>query len=322
MKTIMGFYQQDNQFNDLEKEFPQVDFVYPCTLEELAQELPDAEILVMLGTKYSPQVAKLVLDLGKNIKWVQSTTTGVDAFLKSGYPHQAVLTKGAGIWDVSVAEHVLAFILALTRHIPHLERNRQAHAWDRDRTWNLMGSLAGKTVGIAGYGNIGKEIAQRLNGFNVKINAYVRSLNVKDDKLNKLYFPGEFNAFLKDSDIIILMLPCTQETEYIIDTEQFDQMKPGAIIINAARGKLIRESALVQALKQGKIAAAGIDVFEEEPLPATSELWDFPNIILSPHCAATGDHDILYTCRLLKENIKRYLNGMELLYMFDKIKGY
>ena len=322
MKTIMGFYQQDKQFNDLEKEFPQVDFVYPCTLEQLAKELPDAEIIVMLGTKYSAEVAKLVLDLGKNIKWVQSTTAGVDAFLKFGYPSHAVLTKGTGIWDVSVAEHALAFILALTRHIADLERNRQAHTWDRDRIWNIMGSLEGKTVGIAGYGNIGKEIAQRLSGFNVKINAYDRFLNAKDDKLNKLYLSGEFSAFLKDSDIIILMLPCTQQTKYIIDTEQFEQMKPGAIIINVARGMLIREGALVQALKQGKIAAAGIDVFEEEPLCVTSELWDLPNIIISPHCAATGDNDILYTCRLLKENIKRYLNDREPLYIYDKIKGY
>jgi len=318
----MGFYQRDNQFAALEKEFPQVNFVYPSTPEKLAQELPDAEVLVILGTKYSPEVANLVLDLGKNIKWVQATTTGVDAFLNFGYPSQAVLTKGAGIWDVSVAEHALAFMLALIRHIPHLERNRQAHAWDRDRTWDLMGSLSGKTVGIAGYGQIGKEIAQRLSGFQVEIHAYVRSLSVKDERLNKLYVAGEFNAFVKDSDVIVLTLPCTPETEYIMDTEQFEQMKPGATLINVARGKLIRESALVQALKQGKVAAAGIDVFEEEPLPATSELWDFPNMIISPHCAATGDHDILYTCRVLQENIKRYLHDRELLYLYDKIKGY
>ena len=122
----------------------------------------------------------------------------------------------------------MALILALIRHIPELERNRQAHAWGCDRTWNLMGSLTGKTVGIAGYGHIGKEIAQRLSGFNVKINAYVRSLNVNDEKLNKLYGSGEFADFLKDCDIVILTLPCTPETEYIIDTDQFGQMKRGS----------------------------------------------------------------------------------------------
>lgn len=322
MKATMAFYQRDAVFMDLEKEFPEIEFVYPNSLEELAAELPDTEMLAILGTKYDAQVAKLVMEKGTGIKWLQSTTAGVDAFLNLGYPEQAILTKGTGIWDVSVAEHALAFLLGLKRHLIELERNRASRSWDRERIWGLMGSLEGKTVGIAGYGNIGKEIAKRLSGFDVRIIAYDQFPHVGDEKLAKLYSKGEFPDFLKECDAVILVLPYTKETEYIIDEEEFGYMKPSAVLINVGRGKLVRESALVKALETGQIAGAGIDVFEEEPLPATSKLWDLPNIILSPHCAATGDNDVLNTCKLLKKNFRRYLEGQELLHVVAKTQAY
>lgn len=322
MKAAMAFYKPEIAFRNLEKQFPQIEFVYPNTLDELAEELPETEILVILGTKYNSQVAKLVIEEGKNIRWIQSTTVGVDAFLKLGYPNQAILTKGTGIWDKPVAEHALAFILALKRNIIELERARQSRSWDRERLWGLMGSLTGKTVGIAGYGSIGKEIAKTLCGFDVKIIAYDQFPGVGDDKLIKLYTKGEFSNFLKECDVVILVLPYTKETEYIVDEEQFRYMKPSAILINVGRGKLVRESALVKALEKGQIAGAGIDVFEEEPLPPTSKLWDLPNVILSPHCAAASDNDIINTCRFLKENLKRYLEGQELLYQVNKNQHY
>jgi D-2-hydroxyacid dehydrogenase (NADP+) len=322
VKMVMAFYEPTVEFRDLEKEFPAVEFSYPESCESLAAELPSAEALVILGTKYSPEVAQVVLDSGRDLQWLQSTTAGVDVFLRRGYPEQALLTKGSGIWDVAVAEHALAFMLAFKRNISGLERMRAARLWDRERLWNSMGSLEGKTVGIAGYGNIGREIAKRLGGFDVTIIAYDQYPNVEDEKIKKLFGQGEFNAFLEASDIVVLMLPDTPQTEYIIDQEQFDHMKPSAILINVARGRLIRESALAEALAEGKIAGAGLDVFEEEPLATTSELWDLPNVILSPHCAATGDNDIRNTCRLLRENLCRYLDGRELLYKYDRNTGY
>jgi D-2-hydroxyacid dehydrogenase (NADP+) len=322
VKATVAFYKPEIMFRDLEKQFPEIEFVYPNTLDELALELPETEILVILGTMYNSQVAKLVIEQGKNIQWIQSTTVGVDAFLELGYPNQAILTKGTGIWDTSVAEHALAFILALKRNIIELERVRQSRLWDRERLWGLMGSLAGKTVGIAGYGSIGKEIAKTLSGFDVKIIAYDQFPGVGDNRIAELYTKGEFPSFLKESDVVILVLPYTKETEYIVDEEQFRCMKPSAILINVGRGKLVKESALVKALERGQIAGAGIDVFEEEPLPSTSKLWDLPNVILSPHCAAAGDNDLLNTCRLLKENLKRYLEGQELLYKVDRTQEY
>jgi phosphoglycerate dehydrogenase-like enzyme len=322
VKAVMAFYEPTAEFRDLEKEFSGVEFVYPKNCESLAAELPSAEVLVILGTMYSPEVAKAVLDAGRNLKWIQSTTAGVDAFLRRGYPEQALLTKGSRIWDVAVAEHALAFMLAFKRNIIGLERTRAARLWDRERLWNSMASLEGKTVGIAGYGNIGREIAKRLGGFDVTIIVYDQYPNVEDEKVKKLYGQGEFNAFLESSDIVVLMLPDTPQTEYIIDKEQFDHLKPSAILINVARGRLVRESALAEALVEGKIAGAGIDVFEDEPLATTSRLWDLPNVILSPHCAATGDNDIRNTCRLLRENLRHYLDGREPLYRYDRNKGY
>ncbi|MDN5344048.1 MAG: hypothetical protein PWQ18_159 [Clostridia bacterium] len=322
MKAIMAFYQREGILANLVEDFPAVDFVFPQTWQELARELPGAEILVILGTRYNPEVARLVVSLGKSLRWIQATTAGVDAFLINGYPAGATLTKGTGIWDVAVAEHAIAFILAFKRNIVELERTRQARLWDRDRLWAMMGSLEGKTVGIAGYGNIGKEIAKRLLAFDVKIIAYDLLPNVKDEKVARVYSAGELIAFLQQSDIVVLTLPHTPATEYILDAEQLAQMKPTALLINVARGKLIRESALVQALKTGQIAGAGIDVFEEEPLPPTSELWDLSNVILSPHCAATGDNDLINTYRLVRENFARYLQGEVLRNVFDSNRGY
>jgi phosphoglycerate dehydrogenase-like enzyme len=322
VKATMAFYKPETRFRNLEKQFPEIKFVYPNSLNELAVELPETEILVILGTMYNSQVARMVIEQGNNIKWIQSTTAGMDAFLQLGYPSQAILTKGTGIWDRSVAEHALALILALKRHIIELERARQSRSWDRERLWELMGSLAGKTVGIAGYGSIGKEIAKILSGFDVKIIAYIKSPRVKNDKLEKLYSGGEFSDFLKECDVIILVLPHTKETEYVIDEDQFKYMKPSAILINVGRGKLVKESALVTALEKGQIAGAGLDVFEVQPLPSVSKLWKLPNVIISPCCAAAGNDSVLNIKRLLRENLGRYLKGQELLYKVDTTKGY
>jgi D-3-phosphoglycerate dehydrogenase len=196
VKATMAFYKPETTFRDLEKHFPEIEFVYPNTLNELAAKLPETEILVILGTMYNSQVARMVIEQGKNIRWIQATTVGVDAFLDLGYPSQAVLTKGTGIWDQSVAEHSLALILALKRNIIQLERARKARSWDRDRLWGLMGSLAGKTVGIAGYGSIGKAVAKTLSGFDVQIIAYDQFPGVRDDKIVRLYTKGELPTFL------------------------------------------------------------------------------------------------------------------------------
>ena len=160
----------------------------------MAEELPETEILVILGTKYNSQVAKLVIEEGKNIRWIQSTTVGVDAFLKLGYPNQAILTKGTGIWDKPVAEHALAFILALKRNIIELERARQSRSWDRERLWGLMGSLTGKTVGIVDTVALVKRLQKHYVVLMLRLLLMI-NFPGWDDKTIKLYTKGEFSNF-------------------------------------------------------------------------------------------------------------------------------
>jgi len=184
--------------------------------------------------------------------------------------------------------------------------------------------LRSKTVGIVGLGNIGREVARLAKAFGMRVVATRRSVKrVARAKYVDILLPREqLLRLLSESDFVVLSLPFTSETNKLIGEKELRTMKPTAYLINIARGNIVDEEVLIRALDEHWIAGAGLDVFATEPLPPDSRLWEFPNVIFSPHIAGGMEDYNIRTIELFCENLRRYLSGKNLFNVIDKKKGY
>jgi phosphoglycerate dehydrogenase-like enzyme len=279
-------------------------------------------------------------DLGKlsTLKWVQLHSAGINQLRNHPiWTTDVQITTASGIHAMPIGEFVLALMLALARKLPRIIRLQERAEWPRHKWELLLGSeLHGKTVGIVGYGSIGREVARIAHyGFNMRVLAmshggrshrprYVESgVGDPEGAIPERWFArGELGALLQKSDFVVLALPLTEESKYLIGEEQLRAMKPSAFLVNIARGELVDERALVRALKEGWIAGAGLDAYATEPLPRDSQLWHIENVIVSPHISAATPHYDDRAVELFAENLRRYLGGQPLLNLVDKEKGY
>lgn len=271
-----------------------------------------------------------------SVKWVQLHTAGANQWLDSPIlQRDVVITTASGIHSTPIAEYVFAQILAWRRRIPLMLRYQQRGEWASER-WDKFAvpEVRGNTLGVVGYGSIGREVARLGIAFGMNILAVRQSPESEpasprwssvpdwDDSVVNVTEKGSLHDLLARSDFVVIALPLTDETHYIIDAAALRTMKQDAYLINIARGPIVDEQALVRALKESWIAGAGLDVFEAEPLPADSPLWDLDNVILSPHVSGfTPQYDERAT-DLLAENLRRYLAGEPLLNSFDPERGY
>lgn len=246
----------------------------------------------------------------KNLKYIQLTSAGLDRVpLKYVKENSIKICNAAGVYSVPIAEHVVLKILELYKKSKSFYSKQTEHQWEKER--NVF-ELSGKQAAIIGYGNIGREVAKRLKGFDVKI-AGVDICEPSDDILDCYEPIQNLHSVLKTSDIVIITLPLTEETKWLIDKNCFKQMKNTGILVNVSRGQVIKQADLVSALKEGKIYGAALDVFDEEPLNPEDELWDMPNVIITPHNSFVGEHnsermfDVIY--KNLKEWVARENNG-------------
>lgn len=264
-----------------------------------------------------------------NLKWVQLHSAGVDHL--RGHPiwqTEIVVTTTSGIHAVPIGEFTFALLLALARKLPKMVRLQERGEWPRNR-WEMLSGLElrGKTIGIVGYGSIGRQVARIAKyGFNMYVVAMRRTMQAPrrrysepgvgdpDGTLPERWFaPNEITEMARVCDMLVLAAPATEETRGMIGEAQLRAMKPHALLINIARGELIDDRALVIALKEGWIAGAGLDAFAIEPLPRGHQLWHMDNVIISPHVSgATGKYDER-AAALFSENLRRYLTGLPLL---------
>lgn len=230
------------------------------------------------------------------------------------------VTNGKGVYSHTMAEHIVAMALALYRNIPALVRAQQKRQWSQLPSGEFQ-VLEGKTVGLLGAGSIGMRAAKLFKAFDCRTLGY----NVSGRRgryLDRALTGDALPEFLAQSDIIVNTLPHTPATRRLIGTEQFRRMKRTAVFINAGRGKTVDEAALIAALKKGAIAGAGLDVFEEEPLPKSSPLWTLENVIISPHQSGDGPGIGERSFNVLLENLRRLRDGRPLLNLVNKSKGY
>lgn len=255
-----------------------------------------------------------------NLHWLQLPSAGANHY--SDHPLLAdhvVITNASGVYGVSGAEHILALILAFARGLPVHIGQTAKHIW---QPYERPVLIEGATVGIIGLGDIGSEAAVRLKAFGAHVIGVRRHVHDKPDFVDALYEMDEMNQVLGKSDFVVNVLPQTDETEGLFDSERLSCMKPGAFFINVGRGQTVDERALALALRNGRLGGAGLDVTYEEPLPKTSELWDLPNIVITSHSLGLSPERLEKLAALISRNLRNYQDGKPLVNVVNRKLGY
>ena len=262
-----------------------------------------------------------LLAAAKQLRWIQTPMAGLERyFFPALVEHPVQVTNMRGIFSDMIPDHVLCFILCFARSM-HLSIRRQlAHKW-APRDVKVV-HLPESTLGIVGLGGIGYGVAQRAAPHGMRIIAVDPRREEKPPEVAELWKADRLDDLLAQSDFVAVCAPETPETRGLFRAEQFAKMKPSAYFINIGRGRVVSLEALVDALRQQKIAGAALDVFEQEPLPAESPLWDMENVILTPHVAGISAHEEDRRLQVLSENLRRFVAGEPLRNPVDKAGGY
>lgn len=288
--------------------------VTSAELENAGQYIADTDILLAWGWM---DIRPLYL-AAPNIKWVHALSAGVEKLLLPEIQTSStILTNSKGIHGIPVSEHVFAMMLSFTRGLNLYIRQQSQHKWKRVHT----DEIHEKTIAIVGLGSIGREIAKKAKCLGMEVVATKREMTA-EIFVDRLFRPDQLEEMLAIADFVVLALPLIEETKGFFGLKQFEAMKRSAYLINIARGGVIKENDLIQALEQGLIKGAGLDVFEEEPLPETSPLWDMTNVIITPHMAALSPYYLDRAIKLFVDNLARYVQGKEMINVVDKTKGY
>jgi phosphoglycerate dehydrogenase-like enzyme len=292
-------------------------------LSFLQREAANAEIILYSGLTGKSATLQEIWPYAKKVRWVHSLSAGVEKVL---FPEliesPVVLTNARGVFKRSLAEFAVLGMLYFYKRVRRLVENQRSHRWDDF----FVDMLPGKIMGVVGYGEIGRECASLAKALGVKIFAVRRrpANGVGDSVADRVFPLTELKEMLRQVDILVAAAPLTPETHHMISDAEFDVMKPSAMVINVGRGPVIDEAALIRALENQKIAAAALDVFEEEPLRQSSPLWGMENVLISPHCTdRTRDPDWLdLSAGAFVENFHRFIQGQELQNVVDKKAGY
>ncbi len=277
--------------------------------------LSDAEILLARA------LPKEVIKRSPKLKWIQMMYAGMEVILrdKDLVESPAKLTNASGIQAEAIAEYAITLMLAFNKRLLHFAELKKQHVWQPA----TMPLFASQTVGVIGLGNIGHNIAKRAKALGARVIGYDRPRKIPRAQYVDEFVTGNgINKLFKESDFVISAVPSTPATNGLVSEKMLALMKPTAYLMNISRGAIVDEKAVIQALKEKRIAGAGMDVFATEPLPKDSPLWDFPNTILSPHCCGRIDDNDDRVTDMFVENLKRFVDDKRLFNVVDKQKGF
>jgi phosphoglycerate dehydrogenase-like enzyme len=297
-----------------------VKLLTPATREEADVLLPEAD--VVLGFAVRPAN----FDRAQRLRWIHSTAASVTGVL---FPElvasDVVVTNAKGLHADAMAEHALAMMLAFTRKLHRARDAQRAHEWAQAAMWEsspAIGSLAGATLGLVGLGAIGSGVAVRAKAMGMRVLAVRRRPAADPAPADEQWPVSRLREMLPRVDWLVIAAPHTPETERLIGREELALMKPGARLMNLGRGALVDEAALIEALRSGRLAGAALDVFEREPLPETSPLWDMPEVILTPHTSGLAPRLWERAMEQFVANLRRFIAGEPLENVVDKRAGY
>jgi len=303
---------------DLAKTYPQIEFAHCANQEDLQRDIADADIY--LGFLKREQFLA-----ARALKWIQSPATGVDGFLT--IPELAegdvTLTSARGVHGPPLGEHAMAMILALTRGIRGSILLQREHRWAVEELRRHMVELTGSTLGIIGFGASGRATAKRAQAFDMRIVAVDLYPEERPEYLTWLRGPDGLEDLLRESDYVVVTVPYTPYNRGMLGADRLALIKPGARLIVISRGGIVDEAALAQALREGRLAGAALDVSETEPLPPESELWDTDNLLITPHLAGGTQFERERILDIFHENLGRFLRGeFPLRNQVDKERGF
>ena len=283
-----------------------------------AQAVKDATVI--LHWSGGRELLRALWPMCVNVRWVHSMAAGVDKLLFPELVESEVpLTNGSGVFSTSLGEFVLAAILYFAKDLRRMVRNQMAGVWEPFD----VEEIGGQTVGILGYGDIGRAVADRLHAMGMRVLATKRHVsNLTDPPVERFYKPEALREMMSLCDYIVSTAPLTGETRHMISHAEFEVMKPTAVVINVGRGPVIDEAALLRVLREKRIRGAGLDVFEQEPLPAGHPFYKLENVLLSPHCADHTSDWQDQAMRLFLEQYARFQNGESLKNIVNKHLGY
>lgn len=267
--------------------------------------LAEAEVLIAL------HVPRQLMSLAPALRWVQGIGAGVEQFAAAGTPRdRVVMTNASGLAAGSMAEFVLGRLLQIWKRFREIEEHQRARRYQQTYGRTFRGS----TVGIVGMGHIGREVARRARALGARVVGNKRSAPSDEEAAlaDRYYRATELTEMLAECDAVVVAAPATPETHHLIDQRALAAMRPGATLVNVARGSLVDEQALLEALRSGHLGAAALDVFDAEPLPEDSPLWDAPNLYASAHSSVSVDRYIDDVFDLFEDNLRRYTEGKPL----------
>lgn len=288
------------------------------TPEERIAAFADADVI--LAARMSADEVKVA----RKVQWVQSTAVGVEWLAPLLSATDVLVTNVRGVHSETIAEHAIALVLALRRRL-HVAAARQAvRTWAQTELQEVRTpALAGSRLVVVGLGAIGSRVASLGRGLGMRVTGVRRRIDQPvPDGVEDMYGPDGLRAALARADAVVLAAPKTAQTRAMIGAEELASMRPSAVLVNVARGRLIDDAALVQALERGAIAGAGLDAFAREPLPDGDPLWRLPNVLLTPHTAPFGGDYWEQAVDFFLQNMTRFRRGEPLQNVVDRAGGY
>jgi len=290
---------------------------YAVGTEELERVIEGAEALLVWDFRSTE--LRDAWHRADSLRWVHVAGAGVDAVLFPELVGSDVkVTNSRGVFDRAIAEYVLGLMLVFAKDF------RRSLEFQRRREWVHRETevLAGTKLLVVGAGPIGRTISRAARGLGVRTSAVARTSRSEDADFGRTFSSEQLDEALPDADYVVVAAPLTDRTRGMFGAAKFGRMKPGARLINVGRGPIVEEPALIEALREGQIAGAALDVFSEEPLPKDSPLWGMPQVVVSPHMSGdfVGWHEALGG--LFVENFRRWERGEQLLNVVDKERGY
>ncbi len=288
--------------------------------DRVPEEIVDADVFI--GWSLRPEQFRIA----KKLKWIHSPAAAVHQLM---YPElinsNVILTNSSSVHGPVVAEHAIAVVLALAKRLPQAMHYQARRIWAQELMWNEYPrpcEVAGSTVLVVGLGGIGREFATRAKALGMKVIAVRENPSKGPGPADEVYGPDKIDELLPKADYVLLCTPVTPATNAIMNKDRLNRMKHSAYLINVARGPLVDEAALVEALQTDRIAGAALDVFVEEPLPPDSPFWSLENVLITPHTAAVTEKLWERHYELIVENLNRFLAGKSLLNRVDTKRGY
>ncbi len=288
-------YSQD-QLNKLENLGYEITFVQDERIS-LDFDVSSIEAVVCNGLFLYNDISKF-----KSLKVIQLTSAGLDRVPIDYINENGIkIFNAKNVYNIPMAEWVVLKILEIYKKSKEFYKNQEKHKWEKKR--DLL-ELTDKTASIIGFGSVGYEVAKRLKAFDVKVIGVGRR-NIESDLLDEYYLIDDIDEVLNKSDIVILTLPLTEETQYFIDKDKIKHMKDNSVLVNVSRGGVIDEAALIEAIQCGKFLGVALDVFEEEPLSKGNLLWDYDNVIITPHNSFESDRINERLSELILSNLRK-----------------